>query len=67
MYMNNPGHITKMATIPIQGKKPSKIFFSRTAEPIAMKLDMLQLGLDYNIFINYDLVTTLMNFKARST
>ena len=67
MYINNPGHMTKMAAMPIQGKNPSKIF-SRTAEPIAMKLDMLQLGLEYyNILINHDLVMTLTNFKARST
>ena len=52
MYINNPGHMTKMATMPIQGKKPSKIF-SGNAESIARKLDMLQLGLKYyNIFIN---------------
>ena len=47
--------MTKMATMPIQGKTPSKIF-SGTAEPIAMKLDMLQLRLEYyNIFITHDL------------
>ena len=39
MYVNNPGHMTKMAAMPIQGKKPSKIF-SGTAKPIAMKIDM---------------------------
>ena len=26
MYINNPGHMTKMATMPIYGKNPSKIF-----------------------------------------
>ena len=30
VYINNPGHITKMAAMPIYGKNPSKIFFSRT-------------------------------------
>ena len=55
MFINNPGHMTKMATMPIQGKKPSKIFFSGTAEPIAMKLGMLQLGVEYNnVLINHD-------------
>ena len=29
MYINNPGHMTKMAAMPIYGKNPSKIF-SRT-------------------------------------
>ena len=62
MYIN----MTKMAAMPIQGKNPWKIF-SGTAEPIVMKLNMLQLGLEYyNIFINHDLVMTLTNFKARS-
>ena len=68
MYINNPGHVTKIAAMPIQDKNPSKIFFSGTAEPIAMKLDMLQLRLEYyNIFINHDLVMTLTKFKARLT
>ena len=35
-----PGHMTKMAAMPIYGKNLSKIFFSRTAGPICMKLGM---------------------------
>ena len=63
VYINNPGHMTKMAAMPV----PSKIF-SGTAGHIAMKLDMLQMGLKcYNIPINHDLVMILTNFKARST
>ena len=27
MYINNLGHMTKIAAIPIYGKNPSKIFF----------------------------------------
>ena len=34
------GHMTKMATTPIYGKNPSKIFFSRTGGPIFKKLGM---------------------------
>ena len=30
MYINKPGHMTKMAPMPIYGKNPSKIFFSET-------------------------------------
>ena len=26
MYINNPGHMTKMTAMPIYGKNPSKIF-----------------------------------------
>ena len=40
VYINNPGHMTKMAAMPIYGKKPSKIFFSGTTGPISTKLGM---------------------------
>ena len=29
VFINNPGHMTKMAAMPIYGKNPSKFFFSR--------------------------------------
>ena len=35
-----PGHLTKVAAMPIYGKNPSKIFFSGTTGPICMKLGM---------------------------
>ena len=34
------GHMTKMATTPIYGKNPSKIFFSRTKRPMTLWLGM---------------------------
>ena len=37
VYINGSGHMTKMATTPIYGKNPSKIFFFGL---ISMKLDM---------------------------
>ena len=40
VYINNPGHTTKMAAMPIYGKNPSKIFFSGTTGPISTKLGM---------------------------
>ena len=40
VYINNPGHMTKMAAMPIYGKNPSKIFFSGTTGPISTKLVM---------------------------
>ena len=40
VYINGPGHMTKMAATPIYGKNPSKIFFSRTGMPIFTKLGM---------------------------
>ena len=40
VYINGPGHMTKMAATPIYGKNPSKILFSRTGGPIFTKLGM---------------------------
>ena len=37
---NGPGHMTKMAAIPIYGKNPLKIFFSRTRRPLTLGLGM---------------------------
>ena len=66
MFINNPGHMTKMATMPIYGKNPSKI--SGTTGPISTKLGMKHRGLEYyNVFIDYDLWMTLTYFTARST
>ena len=39
VYINGPGHMTKMAATPIYGKNPSKIF-SRTGGSIFTKLGM---------------------------
>ena len=47
MYINNPGHMTKMAAMPIYGKNPSKIFFSRTGGSISKKLGMKHRWLKY--------------------
>ena len=38
--LRGPGHLIKMAAMPIYGKNPSKIFFSGTAGPISTKLGM---------------------------
>ena len=60
MFINNPGHMTKMAAMPIYGKNSSKFFFSGTTGPISTKLGMKHRGLEYyNVFINYDLWMTL--------
>ena len=40
VYINGPGHMTKMAATPIYGKNPSKIFISRTGGPIFTTLGM---------------------------
>ena len=38
VYINNLGHMTKMAAMPIYGKNPSNIFFSETNKLTSMKL-----------------------------
>ena len=68
MYLRNPGHMTKMAAMPIYGKNLSKIFFSRIGGPISTKLGMKHQWLkDYNVNINHDPAMTLTYFTARST
>ena len=52
MYINDSGHMTKMAAMPIYGKNPSKIFFSGTGGPISTKLVMKHQWLKYyNVYI----------------
>ena len=64
MYINNPGHMTKMAAMPIYGKIPSKIFFSGTGGPISVKLGMKYRRLKYyNVYINQDPAITLTFFR----
>ena len=67
VYINVPGHMTKMAATPIYGKNPSKIFFSRTGGPIFTKLGMYHRGLlPIIVYINDDPGVTLTYFTARS-
>ena len=60
MFINNPGHVTKMAAMPIYmvyGKNLSKIFPSGTGEPISRKHGMRHQLLKYHN-INIDPVMT---------
>ena len=68
MFIDNPGHMTKMTAMPISGRNYSKFFFSETTGPISTKLDMKHQGLEYyKVFIHYDLWMTLSYFMAMST
>ena len=65
MYINNPGHMTKMAAMPIYGKNPSKIF-SGTDGSISKKLGMKHRWPKYyNVYINLDPVMTLTFFYGK--
>ena len=67
VYINGPGHMTKMAALPIYGKKTLKTFFSRTRSPMILKLDMYHLGLElYKVYINDEPGLTFTYFMARS-
>ena len=60
--------MTKMVAMPIYGKNPSKIVFSRTSRQISMKLGIKHRCLKhYNVYINHDHVMTLTYFTASST
>ena len=59
--------MTKMATIPIYGENPLKIFFSGTGTPISTKLGMYYRGIQPIIICsNDDPGVTLTYFTARS-
>ena len=68
MYINNPGHMTKMAAMPIYGKNPSKIFFSRTGGSIDFKETWHEASMAkvlQCIYIYHDPVMTLTFFYGK--
>ena len=66
--INSQGHMTKMAAMAINIKKPLKIFFSRTRRPMILKPGMQHQGEEhYKVYINHDPGMTLNYFTARST
>ena len=68
VFINGQGHMTKMAAMAINSKKPLKIFFSRTRRPMVLKLGMKHQGEElYIVYINHDLGMTLTCFMARPT
>ena len=67
VYIHLPGHINKMAAMPIYGKNLLKIFLSRTRSPMTLKLSMYYMRLKfYKVYINDNPGLTLTYFKARS-
>ena len=67
MYIIGPGHLTKMATMPIYGKNPLKIFFSRTVSQMTLKLGRQQKGPEpCKNLKNDEPGLTLTYFTARS-
>ena len=64
---NGPGHMTKMAIMPIYGKNLKKIFFSGTKRLMTLNLDMHHWVLKYyQVCSNDDPGLSLTYFTARS-
>ena len=64
---NGPGHMTKMAAMPIYGKNLLKIFFSRTRRPMTLGLGMKHQGCGaYQVCSNDDPGLTLTYLTSRS-
>ena len=64
---NDPGHVTKMVAMPIYGKNPLKIFFSRTKGPMTLGLAMYSCSIGFGpkkVSSNDDLGLTLTFFLA---
>ena len=67
MRSNGPSHMTKMATTPIYGKNPLKIFSSRTRRPITSGLGIQHWGCGaYQVCSNDDPRLTLTYLTLRS-
>ena len=68
-FSNGPGHVAKMAAMPIHvyGKNLRKVFFSGTKRPMTLKLGMQHQELEYyQICSKDDPGLTLTYFTARS-
>ena len=65
MYINGPGHMTKMAAMAINSENH---FFFRTRSPMILKLGIKHRAIElYKFYINHGPVMTLTYFMARST
>ena len=63
---NGPGHMIKMAAMPIYSKNIKKIFFSGTKRSMTLKLGILHWVLKYyHVYTNNDPGLTLTYFTAR--
>ena len=67
VHINGPGHMTKMATMPIyMVVKPSKLFFKTRSQMILTLVMEHQVPNVYNVYINDDPRLTLTYFTVRS-
>ena len=66
MYINNPGHMTRMAARPIYGKKNFKNLLLRNQWTDFYET-WLEASMYIYVYINHDPVMTLTQFMARST
>ena len=67
VYINGPGHMTKISTTPIYGKNLQKIFSYRTTcnSPLIMRRGMEQYVIKlYKVYINDNPKLILTNFTT---
>ena len=63
---NGPGHMTKMAAIPIYGKTPQNLLRNQKADDLESNLGMHHRVLEYyQVYSNHDPGLTLTYFTAR--
>ena len=68
VFINNPGHMTMTAAMPIYSETPSKSSSLEPLDRFQQKLCMRHRGIKYyNVFINHDPVMTMAYFTTRST
>ena len=64
--INGQGHMTKMAAMTINSKKPLKIFFSSTRRPMISKLGMKHQAMElFKVYINHGPGMTLTFFYGK--
>ena len=66
VYIISPDHITKMASMPIYGKNPLKIFFFGLISQMTLNLAHSKRDEPFKVYINDDPRLTLTYF-SRST
>ena len=67
IHKNGPSHMTKMAAMPIYGKKITKIFSYRTYVIMILKLGIEHYVLKlYKVYLNDDIELTLTYFTTMS-
>ena len=66
VYINGPGHMTKMAAMAINSKTPIKIFFSRTRKPMILSIQEDQMY-NYDLYSQTSLLVYISDLRCAFT